>query len=52
MDAAQLLQLVIIGLSGWTLREVYRIAREVERIKQKMSDLPCEPCPNNTNEES
>jgi hypothetical protein len=49
-DPTSLLQLLIVGMSGWTIREVYRIARELEAMKQRLKDLPCGPnleCPEN-----
>ena len=43
-DAAALLQVIAIGISGWTLIEVIRIGKMVERHDQKLSDLPCDDC--------
>jgi hypothetical protein len=45
MDAANILQIIALGVSSWTLLEVIRIGRAVERHEQKLSDLPCADCP-------
>ena len=44
MDAANILQLITLAISGWTLKEVIRIGRAIERHDQKLSDLPCGDC--------
>jgi hypothetical protein len=44
MDAANVLQIITLGVSGWTLLEVIRIGRAVERHDQKLTDLPCDDC--------
>lgn len=43
-DAAALLQTISLAVSGWTLLEVIRIGRKIERHDQKLSDLPCNDC--------
>ena len=40
-EAAQILQIIILGVSGWTLLEVIKQGKEVAQMKQKLRDLPC-----------
>ena len=44
IDASALFQIVAIGVSSWTLIEVIRIGKMVERHDQKLTDLPCDHC--------
>jgi len=43
-DPANLLQVITLAISGWTLLEVIRIGRKIERHDQQLSDLPCSTC--------
>lgn len=44
-DATTILQTITLATVAWTLREVIRIGRKIERHDQKLSDLPCDSCP-------
>jgi hypothetical protein len=43
-DASQILQVITLAISGWTLLEVIRLGRTIERHDQKLEDLPCGDC--------
>jgi len=43
-DAANLLQVITLALSGWTLREVVQQGKVIAAMRQKLKDLPCGKC--------
>jgi hypothetical protein len=45
IDPTAILQTITLAVSGWTLLEVIRMGRKIERHDQKLSDLPCNNCP-------
>ena len=44
MDAANILQLITLGVSGWVLLEVISLKTSFAAMKQKLRDLPCGDC--------
>ena len=44
MSTNELLNLIILGICGWTLTETVRHGRIIAAIKQRLSDLPCVEC--------
>ena len=43
-DASNVLQGIVVAVSGWTLLEVIRQGKKLERLDQKIQDLPCDGC--------
>ena len=43
-NAAEILQLITLGVVSWNLLEVIRLGRAIERHDQKLKDLPCGEC--------
>ena len=44
MDSQNILQLVVIAISTWTLKEVVAQGKTIAALKQKLRDLPCGDC--------
>ena len=44
-NAPAILQIITIGVAGWTLLEVIKQGKSIATFKQKVRDLPCEKCP-------
>ena len=43
-DAASILQIVTLAVTGWVLKEVIGLKTKVARMDQKLEDLPCDDC--------
>ena len=41
LDAANVLLVILLAISGWTLAEVVRLGKDVSAMRQKVRDLPC-----------
>lgn len=39
-----LLQIILLGLSGWTLLEVVQHGKAISSIEARFNSLPCEKC--------
>ena len=44
MNPADILQTLILAVSGWTLHKIIRQGEEIASIKQKLKDLRCFNC--------
>lgn len=44
MDANNILQVITLGVVGWTLKEVICLKVSVAALKQRVKDLPCSIC--------
>ena len=44
IDAVNILQTVTLAVAGWTLLEVVKLGKKIERHDQKLKDLPCNEC--------
>ena len=41
---AGLLQVISLGIAGWTLGEVITIGKKISAHEQQLKDLPCSDC--------
>ena len=44
ISAPEILQLIALGVSGWTLLEVIALKTNFAAMNQKVKDLPCKDC--------